>query len=89
MAQGLLQSAHRRAHEVGSGLLAEIFREGIAEGVFHAADPVVLTHMFLGLCRGAFDTRPKLEQRDQQEEVQRLIMETFLHGIATEQCPHA
>jgi len=84
-AQGLLQSSERRTREAGSRRLAEVFRQGIAEGVFRPADPLLLTHMFLGLCRGVFDSRPELERREQREMVQRLIMGTFLNGIATDQ----
>jgi AcrR family transcriptional regulator len=81
-AHGLLQSSERNTCEVGSQRLAEIFRQGIAEGAFRAVDPLVLARMFLGLCRGVFDGQPKLEGRDQREDVHRMIMGTFLNGIA-------
>jgi AcrR family transcriptional regulator len=84
-AQGLLLSSQRRTREAGCRLLAEVFRQGIAEGVFRPGDPLVLTHMFLGLCEGAFDAQPELEGHDQRERVRCLILGTFLHGIATEE----
>ena len=83
-AQGLLQSTQRTSRETGCQHLAEIFRQGIAEGVFRPADPLVLARMFIGLCRGAFDGRPQLEEVDQRDEVYRLVMEAFLNGIADE-----
>ena len=67
-AHGLLQSSQRSTREAGSQRLAEIFRQGIAEGVFRPADPLVLANMYLGLCRGVFDSQPELEERDQREE---------------------
>jgi AcrR family transcriptional regulator len=85
-AQGLLLSTDRQTRKVGSQRLAEVFRQGIAEGVFEPADPLLLTHMFLGLCRGVFDSKPDLERREQRERVQRSIMNAFLNGIATEKC---
>jgi TetR/AcrR family transcriptional regulator len=85
-AQGLLQSSQRRTREAVGLRLAEVFRQGIAEGAFRAADPLVLTHMFLGLCRGMFDARPELEGRKQRDEVHRLILGTLLNGIGTEAC---
>jgi AcrR family transcriptional regulator len=83
---GLLQSSERRTLEAASQELAEIFRQGIAEGVFRPADPRMLANMYLGLCRGALDSRPELEGREQRESVHRLILGTFLHGIAAEKC---
>ena len=85
-AQGLLQSSLRRTRDAGSRHLAEVFRQGIAEGAFRPEDPLILTHMFLGLCKGTFESDPELEGREQREKVHRLIMGTFLNGIATEEC---
>jgi AcrR family transcriptional regulator len=87
-AQGLLQASQRQSQEVGGQLLAAVFRQGIAEGVFRPMEPLMLTQMFLGLCKGVFDTQPELGERDQRETISRLIMGTFLHGIATEGCPY-
>ena len=83
-AQGLLQSSQRRTHEAGCQLLAEIFDQGIAEGVFRPVDPLRLARMFLGLCTGAFDSQPELGGREQRESVHRLVMGAFLNGIAVE-----
>jgi AcrR family transcriptional regulator len=83
-AQGLLQSSQRSRREAGSQRLAEIFRQGIAEGVFRPESPLVLANMYFGLCRGVFDGHPEVAAREQQEEIHRLIMDTFLQGIATE-----
>ncbi len=41
-ALGLLQTAHQRSREAASECLAEIFRQGVAEGVFCAVEPSVL-----------------------------------------------
>jgi AcrR family transcriptional regulator len=80
----LLHSSERSTREIASQRLAEIFRQGIAEGVFQPAEPLVLANMYSGICRGVFDSQPELERRDQRENVHRLIMGTFLNGIATE-----
>lgn len=80
---GLLQSSERRTHEVASRRLAELFRQGIAEGVFLPEDPFLLANIYLGVCRGALQAQPELERREQREDVHRLIMGTFLNGIAT------
>lgn len=86
-AQGLLQSSQRRSREFGSRRLAEVFRQGIKEDNFRREDPFLLTHMFLGLCRGVFDTQPELAEPEQRERVRDLILGTFLSGIATGQYP--
>jgi AcrR family transcriptional regulator len=83
-AHSLLQSSERRTVEVASQRLAEIFRQGIAEGVFRAADPNMLAHMYLGLCKGVLQSRPELEGSEQREDLHRLILGMLLSGIATE-----
>jgi AcrR family transcriptional regulator len=83
---GLLQTAHQRAREAASACLSEVFRQGIAEGVFRDVDPLLLTSMFLGLCKGVFDTEPVLERSEQRDQVRQLILDTFLCGIGTEAC---
>jgi AcrR family transcriptional regulator len=83
-AHGLLQSSERCHRKAACQRMAEIFRQGIEEGVFRPADPLMLANMFLGLCRGVFDSQPQLEGRDRREDVHRLILGTLLNGIATE-----
>lgn len=83
-AYSLLQSTERRTHEVASQRLAEIFRQGISEGVFRPAEPLVLARMFLGLCRGVFDSQPELGVREHREHAHDLILRTFLRGAATD-----
>jgi AcrR family transcriptional regulator len=82
--QGLLQSSQRRTREAGCRVLAEIFQQGIAEGVFRHADPLLLAYMFLGLCTGVFDTQPDFGKHDERERIQRLIMSAFLNGVAAQ-----
>lgn len=84
-AHGLLQSSERSARETCSQYLAKIFDQGICEGVFRPADPLLLGRMFLGLCMGVFDSHPELERSDVREEIYRLIMDTFLDGLVTEE----
>jgi AcrR family transcriptional regulator len=81
---GFLQSSERRTVEAASQRFAEVFRQGIAEGVFRPADPLLLANMYLGLCKGVLQSRPELEEPGQRENVHRLIMGTLLNGIATE-----
>jgi len=81
---GFLQSSERRTVEAASQRFAEVFRQGIAEGVFRPADPLLLANMYLGLCKGVLQSRPELEEAGQRENVHRLIMGTLLNGIATE-----
>lgn len=84
VAHGLLQSTERRTLEAASERLAGVFRQGMEEGVFRAGDPLLLANMYLGLCRGILQTRPNLERPEQRDDVQRLVLNTFLNGIATE-----
>lgn len=84
MVQGLLQASQRSMLEASSQHLAEIFRQGIAEGVFRPVEPLVLAHMFIGFCRGVFDSRPDLEGPGPRQQVHDLIMNTFLNGVACE-----
>ena len=86
-AHGLLQSSERRTLQAASRRLAEVFRQGIAEGVFRPADPLLLANLYVSLCRGVLQTQPALEGPDQRESVHRLIMDTLLHGIAVEKGP--
>lgn len=83
-AHGLLQSSERSTREAACKRLAEIFCQGISEGAFRPADPLVLAHMFLGLCRGVFDSQPELQESNQRENIHRLILGSFLNGIATQ-----
>jgi AcrR family transcriptional regulator len=85
-AQAYLFATHRRNCEEGSRHLAEVFRQGIAEGAFREADPLLLTHMFHGLSKAVFDSRPALGEPEQRETVYRLIMDAFLDGIGTDAC---
>jgi AcrR family transcriptional regulator len=82
-AHGLLQSSERRTILAASERLAEIFRQGITEGVFRPGDPMMLASMYLGLCKGVLQSRPRLEERQQRERVHALIMDTLLNGIVT------
>ncbi len=81
---GLLQSTQRRTRKAGSQRLAEIFRQGIAEGVFRPADPAALALIYLGLCKGVFDSQHDLTQPGERDLVHRMIVDTLLNGIATE-----
>ncbi len=83
-ALGLLQPSERRTTELVSQHLAEIFRQGMEEGVFRRADPRMYAHMYLGLCKGVLQSHPRLDNRDLRENLHRLILVTFLNGIATE-----
>lgn len=84
VAHGLLQSSERRTLEAASERLAGIFRQGMEEGVFRPADPLLLANMYLGLCKGILQTRPNLERPEQRDDMQRVILGTFLNGIAVE-----
>lgn len=79
---GLLQTSEQRTLDTASRRLAEIFRQGMSEGVFRPGDPLMLSHMYVGLTRGTLQSRPELGRCDQREEVQRVILEAFLNGIA-------
>ena len=82
--RGLLQSSERTMHELGCRQMAELFRQGIGEGVFMPADPLVLARMFLGLCRGTLDEDPDIGEPEQRERLACLILGVFLNGVATE-----
>jgi AcrR family transcriptional regulator len=83
-AHGLLQSSERSTREMGCRLLAEVFRQGIAEGAFRPGDPLMLARMFLGLCTGVFDGHPELdlERLEVREGLHQLVLSTFVNGIA-------
>lgn len=83
-AHGLLQSSERRTVEAASRCLAGIFRQGMAEGVFREADPLMVANMYLGLCRGVLQSKPELELCEQRESIHRLILGTLLNGIGTQ-----
>jgi AcrR family transcriptional regulator len=83
-AHGLLQSSERRSAEVACQQLAKVFRQGIEEGVFRPGNPDMLASMYMGLCRGVLQSRPDLKGRDEQEKIHRLILDTFLNGIAVQ-----
>lgn len=83
-AHGLLQPSERRTAEVASRQLAGVFRQGMDEGVFRPQDPLMLAHMYLGLTKGVLQSRPPLGEAEQRTNLHRLIMETFLDGIAAD-----
>jgi AcrR family transcriptional regulator len=82
--RGLLHSSERCCREAAIEQMAEIFRQGVAEGVFGIAEPLLLANMFVGLCRGSLDSKPGLETAEQRERVHRMIMGAFLNGVATD-----
>ncbi|NMC18920.1 MAG: TetR/AcrR family transcriptional regulator [Thermogutta sp.] len=84
VAHALLQSSERSTVEVASRRLAEVFRQGIEEGVFRPADPLMLARMYLGLCKAVLQSQPELDGCDQRDSVRRLILSTFLDGVAVE-----
>lgn len=86
-AHGLLQSSERRTLDLAGRQLAEVFRQGIDEGVFRPADPLVLARMFMGLCVGLFRGQPDLATPEPREDAERLILNVFLNGAATEKGP--
>jgi len=81
---GLLQSSQRSNREIISRRLAEIFRQGIAEGVFRPADPTVLARVYMGVCKGVLDSQPDLTLPEQRTCAHRLIVDTLLNGITAE-----
>ncbi|MHB8901355.1 MAG: TetR/AcrR family transcriptional regulator [Thermoguttaceae bacterium] len=83
-ALGLLQSSERRTAETATGQLVEVFRQGMAEGVFRSQDPWMLARMYLGLCKGVLQSQPGLAEPAQRAALHRLILDTFLNGAATE-----
>lgn len=82
-ANALLQSSKRRTVEAASQRLAELFRQGIEEGVFRPGDPLMFASMYIGLCKGILQIQPELEDRDRRKKIHDLIIGTFLNGIAT------
>jgi len=83
-AHGLLQSSERRKVQAAAQRLANIFRQGMDEGVFRAGDPLLLANMYLGLCKGVLETRPPLDTRQAREDIHQLIVGTLLDGIAAQ-----
>ncbi len=80
----ILQSTKRRGSEVACQRLAKMFEQGIAEGVFRPGDPLMLATLYLGLIKNVLERLPKLEEREQRENLHRLILGTLFNGIATE-----
>jgi AcrR family transcriptional regulator len=83
-AHALLQSSERRTSEVASRQLANVFRQGIEEGVFRPGDPLMYAIIYLGICKGILQNEPKLDEPEQREALHRLILGTFLNGIAVQ-----
>ncbi len=81
----LIRSSDRRSLERAAQGLAEIFRQGMDEGIFRSGNPNQFASMYLGLCRGILEGQPELARPEQREEVHHLILGTLLHGIVTEQ----
>lgn len=88
-AHGLLKTSERHSRELGSQLLSDVFRQGIAEGVFRSANPLTLAQVFFGICVGVFNSQPDLERSDARESTYAMILGVFLNGIATERVPIA
>jgi AcrR family transcriptional regulator len=83
-ALAILHSSKRRGLQIACERLAKVIEQGIAEGAFRRSDPLMLAVMYLGLCRGVLESQPELETPEQRKELHRLIMGTFMNGVAAE-----
>jgi len=81
-AQRLIRSSDRCRRRDAGQRLAEICRQGIAEGVLRSIDPTILANMFMGLGRGLLEDQPELQQPEQRDRMRHLILDAFLHGVA-------
>lgn len=76
-----------RASSVVIGLFAKVFEQGINEGKFRRADPVMLARMFIG-CGGALADMQldagACNDADQIEQHVKMQVGLFLHGISTD-----
>lgn len=81
-AQFLLTPADRTNRQIAVGHFAEIFRQGIAAGLFRPSDPTLLAEMFFGALLGFW--QPALAARRFQHPDQFIqpLVTVFLHGIA-------
>lgn len=77
----LVQPVERRTAAVSRKRLTRIFRQGIEEGAFKAADPLLLASMFMGVFRGTLETQPNLADDAQRTNIQHLVLDTFFNGI--------
>jgi AcrR family transcriptional regulator len=82
-ARMVCQPTERTTREAICHRLAAIFSQGIEEGVFRPADPLMLARMFIGLGMGVFEGHPDLEGIEGREKIRQLIMSSFLNGVAT------
>lgn len=78
----LLSPADRTNRQVAVGHFAEIFRQGMAEGLFRPSDPTHLAEMFFGALQGFW--QPALAARRFQHPDQFIqpLVAVFLHGVA-------
>jgi len=80
------RTRHTRTNSTVIERLAKVFEQGIGEGQFRRADPVLLARMFIGsggaLADMQFDAGA-CSEAEQIEQHVKMQMGLFLHGIST------
>ena len=78
----ILEPTERTNRQIAVGHFAEVFRQGIDEGLFHPHDPVQLGEMFFGALLGFWQPALAAGNFQQPDQLIKPLMEIFLRGVA-------
>ncbi len=77
----ILEPTDRTNRQIAVGHFAEIFRQGIDEGLFQPFDPVHLAEMFFGAMLGFWQPALAAGRLQQPDQLIQPLMQVFLHGL--------
>jgi len=83
--RGLIHSADWKAREIAIRHFATVIQQGVHEGVFRVADAAVLARVLFGAWTEILTHRVQLGDLGDRDALVRIILDTFLHGIVTDQ----
>jgi len=81
-ARVLLEDTRRTKREVAVAQFAEIFRQGIEQGLFHSFDPMQLAQMFVGAMAELWQRSLGAGRSQSAEPLIETLLGVFLHGVA-------
>lgn len=76
----LLEPTERTNRQIAVGHFAEVFRQGMAEGVFQPHDPAQLGEMFFGALLGFWQPALAAGQFQQPDDLIKPLIAVFVHG---------
>lgn len=83
--RGLIHSSDWEAREIAIRHFATVFQQGADDGVFRVADASLLARMLFGAWAEILTQRVQHGDLGDRDALVRMILDTFLHGIVSDQ----